>query len=153
MGEVDFDAPLQPDPDPDTAGFWAATQAGVLRMARCEVCSRWSHPPVERCRACDGLLRFEKILGTGTVFSLIQVHQPSVPGFLRDLPYRVGLVELDDQAGLRVVGGFAPVWSAEPAIGQRVAVRLVELPGGPYRTPEFHPIESPEQMEDLASEP
>jgi len=137
---VDLDLPPAPRPDPDTAGYWSATTAGVLAIARCGDCAWWVHPPVERCPRCGGTLRFERGAGSGTGFSFITVHQPSVPGFLRDLPYRVGLVELDEQPGLRLPGGFDAFSNAEPRIGDRVAIELVDLPGGPYRIPRFRLI-------------
>lgn len=136
---VDVDLPPQPEPDPDTEGYWSAMSAGVLSLARCEECARWVHPPTERCAACGGGMRFEPVVGTGTVYSFITVHQPSVPGYLRDLPYRVVLVELDDQPGLRLPGGIDAHF-AEIGIGDRVSVELVDLPGGPYKIPHFRPI-------------
>lgn len=137
---VDLELPPQPAPDPDTAGYWSATTRGELSLARCEDCARWVHPPTEQCPSCGGRMRFEPVVGTGTVFSFIDIHQPTVPGYLSNLPYRVALVELDDQPGLRLAGGFDSSAATEPRIGDRVAIELVDLPGGPYRVPRFRPV-------------
>lgn len=130
---VDLDQPPHPSPDPDTEGYWEATVAGGLSLARCLGCREWHHPPFERCPTCGGAIAFERVDGSGTVFSLVLVHQPTVPGYLRDLPYAVALVELDEQPGLRI-----PVRAPRThpvAIGDRVELELVDLPGCRYRIP------------------
>jgi len=130
---IDLDQPPHPAPDPDTEGYWEATAAGRLSVARCVVCRTWHHPPCERCPACAGEVAFQPLSGRGTVFGVVAVHQPTVPGYLQDLPYDVALVELDEQPGLRI-----PVRVPEHgslAIGDRVELALGELRGSPYRVP------------------
>lgn len=130
---VDLEQPPHPAVDPDTEGYWSATEAGELRIARCTECRAWHHPPLERCFACGGTVAFEPVGRQGTVFSVVAIHQPTVPGYLRDLPYEVALVELDAQPGLRIpvrvpVGGVV-------AIGDRIELELAALPGSSYRIP------------------
>jgi uncharacterized OB-fold protein len=95
-------------------------------------------PPLERCRHCGGPVAFEPVAGTGTVHSFIVVRYPAVPGYADALPYVVALVDLDEQAGLRLSARIVDVDPAEVAIGQRVRAEIVDHPGGGYRVPVFH---------------
>jgi uncharacterized OB-fold protein len=134
------EVPPQPVPDADTEGFWRATARGEMALGRCGDCRRWQHPPVERCRVCEGLTAFEPISGAGHIFSFIVVHRASVPGFAGVLPYVVALVELDEQPGLRLVSRLVGVEPDAVAIGGRVQGEIEDLPGGPYRVPVFRPV-------------
>jgi uncharacterized OB-fold protein len=133
--------PPQPAPDADSAGFWQATADGHLALARCADCRHWLMPPLERCRRCGGPVGWERVAGTGRVHSFIVVHYPAVPGYADELPYVVGLVELDEQAGLRLSARLVGVEPAAVRIGQPVVAEVVDLPGGPWRIPVFHPAE------------
>jgi uncharacterized OB-fold protein len=134
---ADFSAPPQPAPDADSEGFWQATAEGRLAMCRCQSCGIWLQPPLERCRACNGETGWEEIAGTGTVYSFIVVRQPSVPGYLDDLPYVVALVELDEQPGLRLPSRLDGADPDAVAVGARVRAQLVPLAGGEFTIPVF----------------
>ena len=85
---MDLQTPPQPAPDADSAGFWAATAAGELRLCRCADCRRWHQPPLERCPACGGATGFELVSGCGRIKSFIVVRHPAVPGYLEKLEAR-----------------------------------------------------------------
>ena len=124
--------PPVPVPDPDTASFWEGLRNGKLMLCRCDDTERWIHPPLERSRFTGGPVHFEEVSGNGSIFSFIVVRQALVPG--RTPPYVIGLVELDEQPGLRINA----VIDADPAavrIGARVRLRIAELGG--FRIPEF----------------
>jgi uncharacterized OB-fold protein len=131
--------PPQPAVDPDSAPFWAAVDAGELRLARCPECRRWQHPPLERCRRCAALLEFEAVAGTGVVYSFIVVRYPAVPAYADSLPYVIALVELDEQPGLRLSGRLdAPVDQVD--VGARVRAEIVDVPGAEHRLPIFRVV-------------
>ena len=124
--------PPVPVPAPDTAPFWEGLRNGKLMLCRCDDTGRWIHPPLERSRFTGGPVHFEEVSGNGSIFSFIVVRQALVPG--RTPPYVIGLVELDEQPGLRINA----VIDADPAavrIGARVRLRIAELGG--FRIPEF----------------
>ena len=126
--------PPVPVPDPETMPFWEATRDGKLKVCRCVDTGEWLHPPLERSRRTGGPVRFEEVSGRGTIFSYIVVRQQTVPG--HDVPYVVGLVELEEQAGLRMTGIIA----ADPdqvAVGLPVRARLVPIGDSEFRAPEF----------------
>ena len=130
--------PPQPLPDPDTAGFWSATADGEVRLCRCTSCRTWLQPPLERCRRCAGAVAWEPIAGTGTVYSFIVVRHQAVPGFA--IPYVVALVELDDQAGLRLPTRLVDIEPDDVRIGMRVRAEVIDHPGGEYGVPVFRPV-------------
>lgn len=131
--------PPQPSPDEDTRGFWEATRRGELAISRCQDCGLWHQPPLERCRRCAGPMAFEPVAGTGEVYSFIVVRQPAVPGYVEGLPYIPALVELDEQAGLRLPTRLVDVEPSDVSVGLRVRVAFEPLPGGDYMVPVFRP--------------
>jgi uncharacterized OB-fold protein len=124
----------QPLPDPDTYDFWQSLSKGELGICRCQECSLWMHPPLGRCRSCNGKVSIEPVSGVGTVVSFIVVRQPTVPG--RMPPYVVATVELQEQRGLHLVA----ILNAEPDrvdVGANVRASVVPLAGGDFQVPEF----------------
>jgi uncharacterized OB-fold protein len=134
--------PPQPAPDVDTQGFWDATAAGRIALCRCTECGTWMHPPLERCRRCAGPTRFDAIAGTGTVHSFIVLHRESVPGQGRG-PHVLAAIDLDGVVGARLTGRVVVDDPALVTVGTRVRARIVDVPGGPYRQPEFLPEDAP----------
>lgn len=137
---MDPTLPPQPEPDVDTAPFWSATGAGELAICRCTECGLWLQPPAERCRSCAGPTHFEPVEGGGTLFSYIVAHQPSSPGYLDELPYAIGLVELGEQPGLRLPMRVVGVDAHALAIGVVVRVELEELRGADFKVPVARPV-------------
>jgi uncharacterized OB-fold protein len=66
-------------------------------------------------------------------------HVTSVPAFAAHCPYLIALVELDDQAGLRMVANLPGTQAAEVHRGLPVKVCFVERPGFGL-VPDFVPI-------------
>ena len=135
--DLDLSIPPQPAPDIDTQGFWEATAAGRLAICRCRQCGLWLQPPLERCRRCAGDTSFEEVSGLGELHSFIVVHHPAVPGYLDDLPYVIGLVELVEQEGLRLPARIVGADAGGLRVGQAVEARVVHLAGGSYHVPVF----------------
>ena len=125
-----------PVPDPDTAPFWEATAGGTLALCRCVDTGEWFHPPVERSRRTGGPVRFEPVSGRGTVFSYVVVRQQLVPG--PQVPYVIAVVELEEQAGLRMTG-VLHADPAEVAIGMPVRAELTAADQAGTRAVEFVP--------------
>ena len=136
---ADASLPPQPKPDFDSEGFWQSTSAGELSMCRCQQCRLWLQPPLEQCRLCGGETSFESVSGRGTIYSFIVVRHGAVPGFLENLPYVVAIIELEEQAGLRLPTRLLDVDPDSVQIGQPVEAELVDLPGGDFRVACFRP--------------
>jgi uncharacterized OB-fold protein len=132
-----FDPPV-PLPDPDTQAWWDSLKSGIFAIERCEACGVFEHPPLEVCRFCGGPLVLREVLGTGTLHSFIIQRRAMLPGF--EVPYVVGMIELDDQVGLRVTGRVTGDVEAA-AIGMRVAARIEPIAGSEFSAPVFDPID------------
>lgn len=100
--------------------FWTGGRDGRLLILRCEGCGDWVHPPVAECPSCSGALRAEPVSGRATVYTYTVNRHPfnrAVP-----VPYAVGIVELVEQADLRVVTNLVHCDVEDLEIGMPVRV-------------------------------
>jgi len=113
--------------DLDTGGFFAAAQDGQVAVQHCGECGQVLHMPRAYCRHCGAFSpRWRAVAPTGTVFSYTVVTHQVHPAF--EVPYTVLLVELDEPAGVRLIGHVP----GRPAvhIGQPVRASFPALPDG-----------------------
>jgi len=88
-------ARAKPKPTPETQHFWDGTQAGELRLQRCDACSNVYFPPRPFCPACASRkVSVFKASGKGKLYSYVINHRPAAPGFTP--PYAIAVVELDE---------------------------------------------------------
>jgi uncharacterized OB-fold protein len=115
---------LRPVISQDTAFFWAGTARRELRVQRCEACGRLRHPPGPACPDC-GATRLDHVVarGTGTIYSYVVHHHPSVPG--RECPFVIVLVDLPE--GVRLLGELIGADPGEARIGAPVRVDFVRI--------------------------
>lgn len=108
---------------PDTAPFWQGGAQGVLNIHRCAACTRWFHPPAPICPRCGSFeVGAQPVSGRGKVLTFTVNHQPWTPE-LKD-PYVVAIVELAEQAGLRVLSNVVDCAVDRVAIDMPVQVRF-----------------------------
>jgi hypothetical protein len=108
--------------------FWLGGAEGELRFQRCQDCGWWLHPPGPICPSClSGNLAIEATSGRATIFTFTVNWQPWLPNF--DPPYVVAIVELPEQAGLRLTTNIVGLAHDEVAIGQAVQVVFEEYDG------------------------
>jgi uncharacterized OB-fold protein len=106
-----------PQPTPETQPFWDGTNAGELRLQRCDACSHVYFPPRPFCPKCAGRkVSWFAASGRATLYSYIIHHRPA-PGFTP--PYSIAVVEL--------------------AEGPRMMTNIVECP----QTPEALQLDMP----------
>ncbi|MGE0230106.1 MAG: Zn-ribbon domain-containing OB-fold protein [Dehalococcoidia bacterium] len=67
---------------------------------------------------------FERVSGEGHVYSFTVVHHAAVPGF--DPPYVIALVELAEQAGLRVPALLVEVEPVQVHVAMAVEALVVQ---------------------------
>ena len=100
--------------------FWTGGASGQLLIQRC-TCGRWIHPPVPSCPNCGGTeLRPEAVSGRATVFTFTvnrHPYDPSIP-----LPYVIAVVELVEQAGLRLTTNIVNCPADAVEVGMDVKV-------------------------------
>jgi uncharacterized OB-fold protein len=117
-----------------TAGFWKGGEHDELRIARCQTCGWWIHPPLPLCRRCHGRdIQWEKTSGLGTVWSFTINRYLWTPGM--EPPYVIAEVELDEQEGLRVLTSIVDCDQVE--VGMKVRVRFEQT--GDVWVPVFAP--------------
>ncbi len=88
--------------EPRTEAFWRACRAGRLEFTRCVPCNHLIHPSRPICPKCRGRqLDVKAVSGRARLHSYTVNHKPWYPG--QDVPYVIGLVELIEQPGLRLM--------------------------------------------------
>lgn len=104
-----------------TTPYWKSGAEGVLRIARCQACGWYLHPPRPSCPKCRGRdIQFEPVSGKATVYSwTINRYQwnPDMPP-----PYVVAEVELVEQAGLRIMTNIVGCDIDAVTVGMAVTV-------------------------------
>lgn len=128
-----------PVPDEVTQPYWDAAAAERLAIQRCSSCGRFQHPPESACVRCTSTaVTFEEVSGRGTLYSFAVARQAFDPAFLDRLPYLLGLVELDDAPGVRLLTNVVTDDPDALAIGTPVEV-FFEQRGG-WKLPMFRPV-------------
>jgi uncharacterized OB-fold protein len=86
-----------PRPSPESLPFWEGARAGKLMLPRCNACGRFWFPPSQRCRHClSGDFAWHESAGKGRIYSFVVYHRVYHRSFENDVPYVVGIVELDE---------------------------------------------------------
>lgn len=104
-----------------TQRFWRGLAAGHFETTRCDDCGRLTFPPKPFCPHCwSHKIAWVPLSGRGKLYSQTVVHAaPAV--FQDDVPYRVGIVDLDE--GLRIATRV--LTDVEPKLD--IAVEIVVL--------------------------
>lgn len=85
--------------------FWEAARRHRLAVQRCSSCGRAQFLPDVRCTNCQspGVV-WEEVPATGTLTSYTRVWHPVHPSLAANVPYLVGVVEVEP--GARMVGNI-----------------------------------------------
>jgi uncharacterized OB-fold protein len=82
--------------------FWCGGADGRLHVLRCTDCGLWIHPYAARCPKCHSAeVAAQAVSGRGTVAGFTVNHQAWVQGV--EVPYVVAIVELEEQADVRLM--------------------------------------------------
>lgn len=83
-----------------TQRFWQGLASGRFETIRCDDCTRLTFPPKPFCPHCwSERVAWVALSGRGRLYSQTVVHAAPVV-FQNEVPYRVGIVDLDE--GLRI---------------------------------------------------
>lgn len=116
------DAPFRvlPALDDENRFFWTSGADGQLRFLRCQDCGFYLHPPLPRCPACGSRsIEPAAVSGRGVIWSFTVNHHSWDGG---TEPYAIGLVELEEQAGLRLTTNIVGIAADDVRIGLDVQV-------------------------------
>ena len=121
-----------------TQFFWDAAREHKLAIQRCDDCKHYVHWPQVRCPNCQSdRLSPSQVSGKGEIYSFCVVHHVFHPGFAADVPYNVAIVELDEEAGLRMIANILDCPNEALYVGMPVEVTFEDREG--YTLPQFRP--------------
>ncbi len=96
-------AAVAPEPDPESAPFWAALAQDELLVPACRPHDHRFFPPMPACPRCGSAdLTFTRASGCGIVYSWATIHIALDPAFTDDAPYTIVAVDLE--GGGRMIG-------------------------------------------------
>jgi uncharacterized OB-fold protein len=104
--------------------FWTGGADGRLHIPYCRPCARWVLPPEADCPGCGTALDSRPVSGDGTVFTYTVNQHPFNPAV--PLPYVIAVIELTEQADLRLAANIVDCQPDSVTIGMPVAVRFEE---------------------------
>ena len=112
-----------PEVNTFTKPFWDYCKAHELRMQYCTRCNEWIWYPKAWCPSCGTRqgIEWRKLSGKGTIYSFTVIRQviDNSPAFQADIPFVIGLVDLDE--GPRIYSNVSGK-PEEVSIGDRVSV-------------------------------
>jgi uncharacterized OB-fold protein len=127
--EIETGSTTRPFPvaDIDSAAFWAGLRDHRLLITRCDDCGNWIHPPMAGCPNCLSMnVSPHEASGRGTLYSFTVVNREFAPGVKP--PYVVGLVDLEEQAGLRLLTNIVNATVRDLYIAMPVQVAYYDMP-------------------------
>lgn len=131
--------PPVPAPDPLAKFFWEATAEGRLDILRCDSCGHYIHYPRPICDRCLGQSSTPaSVSGRGTLYSYTEVVQAFHPYFVDKLPYLLAVVELEEEAGLKVTTNLVGAQDVPVRCGMAVEATFEEVAPG-FVLPLFRP--------------
>lgn len=127
----DYDKPL-PEPNQFTKFYWEAAKRHQLAIQKCSACGRFNHWPRPVCRFCQSdKLAPQVVSGKGKIYTYTVTHYPYHQAFLKQGPYAVILVELDEDPRVRVMSNLVDYKPEQLKVGAPVEVVFDDV------TPEF----------------
>jgi acetyl-CoA acetyltransferase/uncharacterized OB-fold protein len=110
-----------PQPSIGSEAFWASGADGRLRIARCQACSRYHHPPQPICPRCRSVeVAMAPVSGHATVAGFTVNHQQWLARF--PPPYVVAVVAIAEDPSARLTTNIVGCAPEHVAIGLQVKV-------------------------------
>ena len=129
-----------PTPDIETREYWQGCKRHELLMQRCKDCGTYCFPPMPMCHRCNSMNRgWARVSGKGKVYSWFVVHHATHPDFVDEVPYAVVLVELDEQADLRIPSNVVDCRIEDIQAGMPVEVVFEDVTDD-ISLPKFRPV-------------
>ena len=124
----------------ETRAYWEGCRKGELLIQRCDACREYQFYPRGICSNCWGTdVQWVKSSGKGTVWTFTVTRQNRTPGFAEEVPYVLGLVELEE--GVKMFSNIVDCAPGYVRIGMQVEVTFVRATDQ-ISVPYFKPVES-----------
>ena len=118
--------PLPDVEDPEFVRFWNGTRRGEIRVQACGHCHTPRWPPRSLCTVCHSIeTEWVAASLTGTLHTWTVVMHQTMPGV--EPPYVVGLVDLDEPAGIRLLGNVIAIAPQNLEIGMPLRAHFVKM--------------------------
>ncbi|MCW2636814.1 MAG: hypothetical protein JWQ99_3181 [Blastococcus sp.] len=120
---------VPPQPTPESQPFWDGCARHELVVQRCSSCERFSFPPTNRCQHCwsDDVV-WTPVSGRGEVFTFTVYRRAYAAELADQLPYVVGIVELDE--GPRLITNIVGCEPSRVRVGMPVDVVFDDVADG-----------------------
>jgi uncharacterized OB-fold protein len=110
MSDTLLPAKPLPQPTPLAQPFWDALKQGEVHLQCCDDCGHYNHPPQIICPRCHSRsLSWKPVAQTGTLYSYTIVYRPPMAAFKADVPYGVGLINIDGTDARLLSNVLAPI--------------------------------------------
>jgi uncharacterized OB-fold protein len=110
----------------DTAPFWQCGSRGVLQIHFCNTCKRFFHPPNPVCPDCNSFdVAPRPVSGRGRVVTYT-INRHAWTAELVE-PYVVAIIELAEQANLRLLSNVVGCEPEAVAIDMPVSVTFAQF--------------------------
>ena len=120
-----YDKPL-PSVTKEDRPFWEAAKRHEFVLPRCKDCGHVWFPAYENCQQCLSYNReFFRASGKGKVWGVIEMVQPYIPSFEKELPYNVVLIELEE--GPKMFSNIVGTPTNEIKIGMSVEILFEDV--------------------------
>ena len=128
---------LEPNPsETKLKKFYETLREGRLTTTYCGKCSLTHWPPRMVCPNCmNEDLNWIELSGKGRLYAFTEVMDGAPLGMEDELPYIIGVVELDE--GIRLLARIVDTKYGELRIGQRVVFTI--KPRGDFAVLSFRP--------------
>ena len=125
-----------PQPNVDSAEFWAFAGAERLMLRHCKACGNLMYYPRILCTKCMSTdLDWVEACGRATVHAFTLIYRAPVPAFKGEVPYPLAIVELEE--GPRMMSNIVDCPAEAVAIG--MPLELVFEQRGEMKVPQFRP--------------
>ena len=108
--------------------FWAAAAEGRLVVQHCRDCGTRQFYPRALCVTCGEDPEWEDVSGRGVLHTFTIIRQNGAEPFKDELPYVVGIIELDE--GPRMMGNVTGCPVDSVFIGMPLAAYAVKVEDG-----------------------
>jgi uncharacterized OB-fold protein len=134
-------SPPSPVSEHYAAFFWEYARRHQLAIQRCNRCHRYQHWPSPVCRHCSSFeLSPTVVSGRGILYTYTVAIQSFHAYFDDKLPMIVAVIELDEQAGLKLVANLLDCGEEAVRIGMPVEVVFQDV-SDELTLPQFRPAE------------
>ena len=136
---VVVEAFTRPEPHltPRTGAFWTSGADGLLRLACCNDCGLWMHPPQPVCRSCRSLSVGQKAVSGRGVIHAFTINRYAWTDVIQP-PYVIAEVMLEDADQIVLLTSIVDCNSEEVHIGMTVEVCFAA--SGESFIPLFRPV-------------